>query len=57
MLYEVITPVSSMAEKEPFLKEAANKNYILFFEHDYYTECATVEWTDRGPKLKDKFPF
>ncbi|WP_163710354.1 MBL fold metallo-hydrolase [Mangrovibacterium lignilyticum] len=50
-------PVSSMAEKEPFLKEAADKNYILFFEHDYYTECATVEWTDRGPKLKDKFPF
>jgi glyoxylase-like metal-dependent hydrolase (beta-lactamase superfamily II) len=48
-------PVTAMEEKEAFLKEAAEKNYILFFEHDFYTECATVEWTDRGPKVKEKF--
>jgi glyoxylase-like metal-dependent hydrolase (beta-lactamase superfamily II) len=50
-------PVTSMDEKERFLKEAAEKNYILFFEHDFYTECATVEWTDQGAKAKEKFSF
>lgn len=50
-------PVSSMAEKETFLEEAAAKEYILFFEHDYYTECATVEKAGKGFKLKDAFTF
>lgn len=48
-------PVTSMEEKEVFLKETAEKKYILFFEHDIQTECATVEWTEKGPKLKEKF--
>jgi glyoxylase-like metal-dependent hydrolase (beta-lactamase superfamily II) len=48
-------PVTTMEEKEVFLKEAAEKNYILFFEHDFYTECATVDWTEKGPKVKGKF--
>lgn len=47
-------PVTSFEEKEQFLKEAAEKEYILFFEHDIHTECATVEWTEKGPKVKDK---
>jgi glyoxylase-like metal-dependent hydrolase (beta-lactamase superfamily II) len=50
-------PVTAMEEKEIFLKEAVEKNYILFFEHDLYTECATVEWGERGPKVKEKFRF
>ena len=50
-------PVTSFEEKEQFLCEAAEKGYILFFEHDIYTECATVEWTEKGPKLKEKFGF
>ncbi len=50
-------PVTSMEEKEAFLKEAAERNYILFFEHDSYTECATVEWTEKGFKAKEKFSF
>ncbi len=48
-------PVTAMEEKEAFLKEAAAKDYILFFEHDYYTQCASLEWTDKGPKLKGTF--
>jgi len=50
-------PVTALKEKENFLKEAAEKEYILFFEHDYYTECATVEWGEKGPKVKEKFRF
>jgi len=48
-------PVTSMEEKEAFLKEAAEREYILFFEHDIHTECGTVEWTEKGPKVKEKF--
>jgi glyoxylase-like metal-dependent hydrolase (beta-lactamase superfamily II) len=50
-------PVTAMEEKEAFLKEAVAKNYILFFEHDFFTECATVEWGERGPRAKEKFKF
>jgi glyoxylase-like metal-dependent hydrolase (beta-lactamase superfamily II) len=48
-------PVTAMEEKEAFLREVAEKHYILFFEHDLYTQCATVEWGDKGPRLKEKF--
>ena len=50
-------PVTSFDEKEQFLREAAENGYVLFFEHDIHTECATVEWTERGPKAKEKFGF
>ncbi len=35
-------PVKTLEEKEQFLEEAAANNYILLFEHDYFTECATI---------------
>lgn len=35
-------PIISMEEKLRMLKEAEEKNQILFFEHDYYNECCTV---------------
>ncbi len=41
-------PLDSMAEKEAFLKEAQEKGYVLFFEHDYEHECITVEETPKG---------
>jgi glyoxylase-like metal-dependent hydrolase (beta-lactamase superfamily II) len=50
-------PVIAMDEKEKFLKEAAEKDYVLFFEHDFYTQSATVEWSEKGPKVKEKFKF
>ena len=43
----------SLTEKEAFLNEAAEKNYILFFEHDAYHECCVVEKTERGIKVKE----
>ena len=41
-------PVTAMEEKEKFLNEAAEKGYYLFFEHDFYTECATVVKNEKG---------
>lgn len=45
-----IKPLSIMAEKEAFLTEAAERKYILFFEHDPIHECCTVIKTDKGFK-------
>jgi len=36
-------PIIAMEEKEKLLQEAAEKNQILFFEHDAYTECCTIK--------------
>ena len=48
-------PVTAMEEKERFMKEAAEMGYILFFEHDNYTECATVHWNGKRASVKEKF--
>ncbi len=46
-------PLLSMQEKAPVLESAADKGSILYFEHDPVTECALVERTERGVKLKE----
>jgi glyoxylase-like metal-dependent hydrolase (beta-lactamase superfamily II) len=48
-------PLLTLQEKEAFLKEAADNNYILFFEHDPVVECATVKHTEKGVRLDQTF--
>jgi len=48
-------PLITMAEKELFLNEAADNNYILFFEHDSANECCTVKRTEKGVRLDRTF--
>jgi glyoxylase-like metal-dependent hydrolase (beta-lactamase superfamily II) len=48
-------PLQSMEEKKIFLEEAAEYGYILFFGHDANTECATVEKTEKGFRVKERF--
>ena len=50
-------PVKAMKEKEIFLNEAAENGYILFFGHDYYTECANVLKTEKGFAEKENFSW
>ncbi|NOT76248.1 MAG: MBL fold metallo-hydrolase [Cyclobacteriaceae bacterium] len=50
-------PLITMEEKQAFLKEAADKNYVLFFEHDPIHECATVKNTEKGIRLDRTFKF
>jgi glyoxylase-like metal-dependent hydrolase (beta-lactamase superfamily II) len=50
-------PVKALEEKEKFLEEAAKNGYILFFEHDFYTECATVTKTPKGFAEKERFSW
>ena len=48
-------PLVTLTEKEKFLKEAADKEYILFLQHDNYNECCTLQQTEKGVRLKDTF--
>jgi glyoxylase-like metal-dependent hydrolase (beta-lactamase superfamily II) len=48
-------PLVTMEEKAPFMKEAAENNYVFFFEHDPVIECCTVQATEKGIKAGDSF--
>nr|WP_299031631.1 MBL fold metallo-hydrolase [uncultured Tenacibaculum sp.] len=50
-------PLLTLKEKEAFLKEAADKEFYLFLEHDAYNEVITVKHTEKGVRLKDTFKF
>ena len=47
-------PLISLTEKEAFLEEAAERNYVLFFENDVYNECCTLIKTDKGIKVNER---
>jgi hypothetical protein len=48
-------PLLTLEEKEKFLKEAADQQYVLFFEHDPVHQCATVKHTEKGVRLDRTF--
>ena len=48
-------PLVTLSEKEKFLNEAAEREYIIFLQHDNYNECCTVQKTEKGVRLKDTF--
>ena len=48
-------PLLTLEEKERFLTEAADHQYILFFEHDPIHECCTVVRTEKGVRLDKTF--
>ena len=50
-------PLLTLDEKASFLNTAADKEYILFFEHDHINECCTVQHTEKGVRLKETFKF
>jgi len=54
MSYDV-QPLITLKEKEQFLEEAYENDYILFLEHDAYNECCTIEKTKKGYQVKETF--
>ncbi len=50
-------PLLKMDEKKLFLDTAAEKELVLFLEHDSVNECCTVEATEKGVRLKESFTF
>jgi glyoxylase-like metal-dependent hydrolase (beta-lactamase superfamily II) len=54
MAYDV-RPLETMKEKTAILKQAADENWVLFFEHDPHIECITVQHTEKGVRMKESF--
>ncbi|MFN5422619.1 MAG: MBL fold metallo-hydrolase [bacterium] len=52
MAYDMY-PMTTLEEKEIFLNEAAEKEYVLFMEHDPVNTCCTVEKTEKGFRKKE----
>ncbi len=50
-----VHPLDTMTEKDIFLKEALEKNYFLYYEHDPKVECTTLQQTEKGIRVADKF--
>ncbi|HWZ21747.1 MAG TPA: MBL fold metallo-hydrolase, partial [Cytophagaceae bacterium] len=48
-------PLLAMDEKNKFLREALEKNYTLFFEHDPLNECCSLIQTEKGVRMKEAF--
>lgn len=54
MAYDMF-PLITLGEKRSFLLEAAENNYILFFEHDPLIECCELEKTEKGIRAGRSF--
>lgn len=50
-------PLLTLKEKAIFLNKAADNGYYLFLEHDAHQEIITLQHTERGVRLKDRFSF
>ncbi|MEN9698996.1 MAG: hypothetical protein RLZZ301_194 [Bacteroidota bacterium] len=50
-------PLLTLAEKGQFLQQAADQKYVLFLEHDAYNECCTLQHTEKGIRLDQRFAF
>lgn len=48
-------PLETLIEKERILKQCLDQNIILYFEHDKSIECATIQQTEKGIRLKETF--
>ncbi len=56
MAYDM-RPLDTLKEKHKILNEAAEENWVLFFEHDPKTECCTLVNDNGRIKLKEAFPL
>lgn len=52
MAYDM-QPLITLQEKQSYLQEAAENNYVLFLEHDAMNECCTVQMTEKGVRVNE----
>jgi len=54
MAYDMF-PLKTLTEKQAFLEEAVDNNYILYLEHDPVNECCTLQRTEKGIRVAETF--
>jgi glyoxylase-like metal-dependent hydrolase (beta-lactamase superfamily II) len=50
-------PLLTLREKDRFLKDAVENEFILFLEHDAHNECCTLRQTEKGVRLDASHDF
>lgn len=50
-----VRPLVTMQERQDYWKEIVDGQYIMFLEHDPIHQCATLQYTEKGIRLKDTF--
>ncbi len=50
-------PLITLEEKGHFLSKAADDEFVLFLEHDFHNECATLQQTEKGVRLNTTHRF
>lgn len=50
-------PLLTLDEKAAFLDKAAENNYYLILEHDAHQEIITVQHTEKGVRLNERYTF
>lgn len=50
-------PLLTMEEKEKFLKQCVENEYLLFLEHDAHHELASFQMTEKGVRLAQTYSF
>lgn len=50
-------PLLTLNEKAAFLEKAVDQDLVLFLEHDATHQCATLERTEKGIRLKEAMPL
>ena len=48
-------PLITLDDKKTFFKEAVEHDYTLFFEHDIFNECCSLQQTEKGVRLNATF--
>jgi len=54
MAYDMF-PLTTLNEKESFLRKSVEGEYILFFEHDPIHECCNLQHTEKGIRPQNFF--
>lgn len=54
MSYDMF-PLTTINERKKYWAEAAEKEYILYLEHDPVNECCTLQQTEKGIRVKETF--
>lgn len=52
-----IRPLVTMQERQDYWGEIVEGEYVMMLEHDPVNECATLQYTEKGIRLKDTFPL
>ena len=51
-----VRPLETLKEKDLFLSNAVNNNFVLFLQHDTNNPLITLQNTERGVRLLDSLP-